>query len=348
MRVLSVRPGEAGSVTLESLDPPEASEGPLLVKTRLVGVCGTDLEIQSGLYGAAPPGRDRLVLGHESLGEVVEAPAGSVLRPGDLVAAMVRRPDPLPCENCAAGEWDMCRNGLYTEHDIRGLDGFARDYYRSEESRLVKLDGKLGDSGVLLEPASIVAKAWEHIEHLGRRALWNPREVLVAGAGPIGLLAALLARQRGLEVRLFDRNAQGPKPEIARLLGASYHTEGLVGLAESADVILECTGAPALVFDLLCHSKPNSIACLLGVRMGSRKLTVDAAAINRNFVLENSIVFGSVNANRRHYELAALALEKAEPGFLGTLIRRRVPPDRWPDAFERKPGDIKTVLDFRS
>jgi glucose 1-dehydrogenase len=205
MQAITVIPMQAGSARLDDVAEPLGEEGDLLVQTLAVGVCGTDLEISRGGYGWAPPGRDRLVLGHESLGRVLGAPGSSGLRPGDLVVGIVREPDPEPCVSCAAGEWDMCRNGRYTEHGIKQLDGFLRERYRIDSDHVVKLDPALERTGVLLEPTSVVAKAWDHIERIAARAVWRPRVVLVVGAGPIGLLAALLAVQRGLEVHVLDR-----------------------------------------------------------------------------------------------------------------------------------------------
>src|SRR5919199_2884617 len=157
------------------------------------------------------------------LEEVPEPPAASGLAPGDLVVGIVRRPDPVPCPNCAAGEWDMCRNGRYTEHGIKGLHGFGSQRYRLDPAFAIRLDPGLESVGVLTEPTTIVAKAWDHIERIGSRAVWEPRVVLVTGAGPIGLLAALLGVQRGLEVHVVDRVTEGPKPALVADLGAHYH-----------------------------------------------------------------------------------------------------------------------------
>ena len=194
MKAITVVPEKAGSVDLTELPEPPESDGPVLVRTLAVGVCGTDLEIVSGQYGWPPPGKDRLILGHESLGRVLEAPADSGLARGDLVAGIVRRPDPVPCANCGVGEWDMCRNGRYTERGIKEIDGYCSDRFRIEPKYAVKIPAHLGLLGVLMEPASVLAKAWEHVERIGERALWKPRRVLVTGAGPIGLLAALMGR----------------------------------------------------------------------------------------------------------------------------------------------------------
>lgn len=318
----------------------------MLVRAQALGICGTDREIIDGEYGWAPPGRDRLILGHESLGRVEDAPPESGLLPGDLVVGIVRHPDPVPCANCAVGEWDMCRNGLYSEHGIKQLDGFGAEWFRLPPEFAVRVDPALGQLGVLLEAASVVAKAWEHTERIGRRALWEPRRVLVTGAGPIGLLAALLGVQRGLEVHVLDRVAEGPKPDLVRDLGASNHTGGLDALGFAPDVVIECTGAPAVVLDVFARTGRNGIVCLAGVSSGGRRTEVDAGMLNRTMVLENDVVFGSVNANRRHYEAAAGALALADPAWLGRLITRRVPLHRWAEALEPQPGDVKTIIDF--
>lgn len=346
MRALTVRPGEAGSARLDEVPEPALADGSVLVRTLAVGVCGTDVEIVSGAYGWAPPGRDRLILGHESLGRVEEAPPGCGLTPGNLVVGIVRRPDPVPCLACAAGEWDMCRNGRYTERGIKERDGYAAERFRIEPDFAVKVDPTLGMLGVLLEPTSIVAKAWDHIERIGHRALWQPRRVLVTGAGPVGLLAALLGVQRGLEVHVLDRVTQGPKPGLVRDLGAVYHAEPVAELDLAPDIVVECTGAPAVVFDVVERNAPAGIVCLAGVSSGGRKLAIDMGLLNRTMVLENDVVFGSVNANRRHYQAAAEALAKADPAWLARLISRRVPLDGWAAALDRQPDDVKVVIDF--
>ena len=148
----------------------------------------------------------------------------SSLKVGDLVAGIVRRPDPVPCPNCAVGEWDMCRNGQYTERGIKEIDGFMSERWRVEPEYVMKVDPSLGMLGVLLEPTTVVAKAWEQVRMIGQRAFWEPRTVLVTGAGPIGLLAALIGKQSGLEVHVLDRIESGAKPEIVRALGATYHS----------------------------------------------------------------------------------------------------------------------------
>jgi len=346
MRAVTVVPLQKDSVDLTDMAEPPVDDGPVLVETLAVGVCGTDLEIISGAYGWAPPGQERLTIGHESLGRVVEAPPGIALTSGDLVVGIVRRADPAPCANCAVGEWDMCRNGQYTERGIKQRHGYASERYRIHPEHLVKIDPALGDLGVLLEPTTVVAKAWDHIERIGRRATWTPTKVLVIGAGPIGLLASLLSVQRGLETHVLDRVTDGLKPQLVADLGATYHHGSVAEAAAGADVVIECTGVAQLVLDTMVHNAPDGIVCLTGVSSGGRDFSVDAGLLNRSMVLGNDVVFGSVNANRRHYELGAEALVRADPDWLGRLITRRVPLSNWRSAYVRQPDDVKAVLSF--
>jgi threonine dehydrogenase-like Zn-dependent dehydrogenase len=241
----------------------------------------------------------------------------------------------------------MCMNGRYTERGIVGRHGYASERYRIHPEHLVTVDPALGILGVLLEPATVVAKAWDHIEKIGQRAAWAPRKVLVTGAGPIGLLAALLATQRGYQTYVLDLVAEGRKPDMVRRLGATYFHRGNIGeAAAEADIVIECTGFVQMLFEVGPQHVRHRIICLTGVSAAGSEATVDPGLLNRNMVLQNSVLFGSVNANRRHYELAAQALAQADPGWLADLITRQEPLARWADAYARQPDDIKTVLTF--
>src|SRR5512146_1203295 len=345
-RAITIQPGTPDSLQREDFRVPPATAGAVLVRGLLLGVCGTDREIIAGQYGTAPPGHARLILGHEALGRVELAPDGSGLGVGDLVVPIVRRPDPVPCENCAAGEWDMCRNGQYTEHGIKDLDGFGCERYRMEPELLVRVDAPLGELGVLTEPTSIVAKVWEHTERIGQRARWSPRRALVTGAGPVGLLAALLGVQRGLEVHVLDRAVDGPKPQLARDLGATYHSGALDDVPGAFDVVIECTAAPPIIAAVISRITPDGIVCLAGVSVPGSSRDIDLGALARAIVLGNRVIFGSVNANRRHYEAAIRALAAADAGWLRRLITRRVAIDRYRDAFVRGEHDVKTVIEL--
>jgi threonine dehydrogenase-like Zn-dependent dehydrogenase len=316
------------------------------VEAIAVGVCGTDVEIVEGKYGWAPGGKTRLVLGHESLGRVVDpGPTGSFQK-GDLVAGIVRRPDAVPCPSCAVGEWDMCRNGQYTERGIKQIDGFMSERWRIEPEYAVKIDKSLGLLGVLLEPTTVVTKAWEQVSAVGHRAFWEPRTVLVTGAGPIGLLAALVGRQRGLEVHVLDRVESGPKPELVRALGATYHTGTVSGIGLQPDVIVECTGVGQLIIDSIQNVAPGGVVCLTGVGTGGRTVGLPAADVATNVVLHNNVLVGSVNANKRHWYKAGQVLANADRGWLSRLITRREPPEQFLRALQRQPDDIKVVIQF--
>jgi glucose 1-dehydrogenase len=347
MRAITVVPGQQGSVALTDVPEPPDDDGPILVETLAIGICGTDLEIINGDYGSAPPDEERLVIGHESLGRVVEAAPGTGFGAGDLVVGIVRRRDPVPCPACAAGDWDMCTNGGYTERGIKDRHGYASERYRIHPEYLVAVDPALGILGVLLEPATVVAKAWDHIEKIGRRSAWAPRTVLITGAGPIGLLAALMSAQRGYDTYVIDLVTEGLKPEMVRRLGATYfHRSDLGEAAAEADIVIECTGFVQMLLEAGPQHPRYRITCLTGVSPAGAESVLDPGLLNRNMVLQNSVLFGSVNANRHHYELAAEALSQADPGWLAALITRQVPIDRWADAYTRSPGDIKTVLNF--
>jgi threonine dehydrogenase-like Zn-dependent dehydrogenase len=348
MRAITVHPSQPNSVELQQVSEPPPAEGDVLVDALALGVCGTDREIVSGEYGEAPAGAARLILGHESLGRVREAPDGCGVAPGDHVVGIVRHPDPVPCPACAAGEWDMCRNGRYTEHGIKGLNGFGAERWRIAPEYAVKVDAALGLNAVLLEPTSVVAKAWDHADRLWRLKEDPPRRVLVTGAGPIGLLAALIGAQRHFDVHVYDRNRDGPKPGLVRALGGTYHA-GELDVAErlAPDIVIECTGAPAVISAVLGHVAPDGLICLAGVGSSHRE-NFNMGLFNRGMVLNNGTVFGSVNANSRHYAMAAEALARAHAGWLSRLITRRVPLSRFAEAFEHRKDDIKVVIEFEA
>src|SRR3954467_15985001 len=249
MRALTAIPLQKGSAAVVDMPAPRPREGELLVDGLALGVCGTDIEIVSGEYGWAPPGEERLGVGHEAPRRGARAAAGRPFSPRALVVGVVRRPDPVPCPSCARGEFDMCRNGRYTERGIKEIHGYCSERWTVETDYAVKLDPSLESVGMLMEPTTVVAKAWDHIDRIGSRSYFAPERALITGAGPIGLLAALLARQRGLHVHVLDRATEGPKPKLVADLGASYHTGDVASAVGDCkpDVIVEATGVGQLV-----------------------------------------------------------------------------------------------------
>lgn len=343
---MTVTPGTSDSAAVGEVPEPPVADGSILVEGLLTGICGTDLELVSGAFGSGPAGSSNLVIGHESLGRVLEAPAGSGFTAGDLVAGVVRRPDPVPCPACARGEWDFCRNGRYAERGIKELDGYGAERWRVDPYFAVPVPAELGELGVLVEPASILTKAWEQVDQVGSRSSFAPEHVLVTGAGPIGLLAALIAQQRGYDVHVLDRVKDGPKPELVRALGGTYLTD-LGQLDVVPDVVIEATGVGQLVYDCAALLPPAGVMCLAGIHPGPATVEVQLDALVRQLVVRNAALVGTVNAGKRHYADAVDVLLAAERSWLERLITRTVPLSSWPDALVREPDDIKVVVDLR-
>jgi threonine dehydrogenase-like Zn-dependent dehydrogenase len=346
MKAITVEPHKPETVRLEDVPEPDVRDGSVLVEAIAVGVCGTDVEIVQGKYGWAPEGKQRLVLGHESLGRVLDPGPNGGLKKGDIVVGIVRRPDPVPCSNCAVGEWDMCRNGQYAERGIKSIDGFMSERWRIEPEYAMKVDRSLGLLGVLLEPTTVVAKALEQVGAVGHRAFWQPRTVLVTGAGPIGLLAAFAARQHGFEVHVLDRVESGIKPDLVRDLGATYHAGAISGIGFQPDVIIECTGVGQVIADSIQAVAAGGVVCLTGVGTGGRTTGLSTADVAATMVLQNNVIVGSVNANKRHWYRAGQELARADRAWLARLITRREPPEAFIRALQRQPDDIKVVIQF--
>jgi threonine dehydrogenase-like Zn-dependent dehydrogenase len=359
MKAVVVTPRKEGSGRVQEVPTPEPSPEQALVEVTEVGVCGTDLEILNGLYGEAPPGDDYLVIGHENFGRIVSAPQGSGLEEGDHVVSIVRRPDPVPCPQCAAGEFDMCSNGQYTERGIKGLHGFMSEYYVEVPEYIVKLPPALADIGVLIEPLTVVEKGVIQSEEIQRRMTWSPKEAIVTGAGPIGLMATLLLRSRGYDVYTLDIvEHDSLRAQIVKACGAEYvkgDEEPLVKLADrigGIDLIVEATAVASLVFDAIDAVGPNGVVCLTGVSAGARQLEIPADKLNLEMVLDNKVVFGTVNANRRYFTAAVEDLTKFEelwPGLCERIITRRVPVESFEEALVPREGlDVKSTVSFRS
>ncbi|TFH37844.1 MAG: theronine dehydrogenase [Bacteroidia bacterium] len=346
MKAITVEPKKPGTAKFMDIPEPDLNEGSVLVEAIAVGVCGTDVEIVEGKYGWAPPGQNHLVLGHESLGRVIDPGPSGGFRKGDLVVGIVRRPDPVPCPNCAVGEWDMCRNGLYTERGIKQIHGFMSERWRIEPEYAIKIDPTLGILGVLLEPTTVVTKALEQVGLIGRRSFWEPRKVLVTGAGPIGLLAALSVKIFGLEVHVLDRMETGSKPNLVRALGATYHSGSVADLDFEPDAIIECTGVGQVISDSIRKVGANGIICLTGVGQGGIMTGAAIADVAAAAVLRNNVIVGSVNANKRHWYRAGQTLAKADRKWLAQLITRREKPEDFQKALKRNPDDIKVIIQF--
>lgn len=354
-RAVTVQPGEKGSGRLDRIAVGRPGPGQVLLRVLRVGICGTDAEIDAGLYGAPPPGHTRLVLGHESQVRVeAVGPDARGLQPGQLAVAIVRRPCPGPCPPCANGRWDLCVTGEYRERGIMHLDGFLRERLVEDAAFVVPVPEELEAVSVLLEPLSVVEKAIAEAERVRDPAAPPARRALVTGGGPIGLLAGLALRQRGLEVWLLDRRGpESPKGRLAAAAGMRYVDDSATPIERVADVgrfdlAVEATGFAPLVFRSLALLGRNGTLVLTGVTSGHRTVAVDANAVNASMVLENQVMIGSVNAARRHYEQAIHDLgdwRARWPGLAERMITARYPLERFRDALAPSSEDIKRVVE---
>ena len=350
-------PGQTNTLQVQDIPEPQAGVGEAVVRVLQAGLCGTDVEITAGLFGEAPPGCGYLVLGHENLGCVETAPAGAALSPGDLVVATVRRPCPEEsCLPCRSGQNDMCLTGRYRERGIQALHGFMSARYCEDPGNLVRVPPHLRGVGVLVEPMTVAQKGLEQAFRIQQRLSWRPRQAVVLGAGPIGILAAAALRIRGLDVTVASREPQGSTREsLLREAGIAYASTATTTVEElprrlgTIDIVFEATGATPLIAGAMSLLGPNGVCILAGVTEVGHRVPVDLGGWNRQMVLGNRLVFGVVNAGRRHFEAAVRDLEVAEerlPGWLRRLITRRLPAGDAARAVVREPGDIKTVLEF--
>ena len=211
----------------------------------------------------------------------------------------------------------MCRTGGFVERGIKGHHGYGSERFRLDPRFAIALPAALGDVGVLLEPTSVVAKAFDHAERIGHRARFEPRVALITGAGPIGLLAALLACQRGLETHVVDLVTEGAKPELVAELGAEYHSTAVSELPIAPDIVIECTGLGQLAVAATRLAAPGAVVALTGISHSDRVSEAHPDVMNKALVLGNKAVFGTVNAARRHYDQAATALAAGRPRLAG-------------------------------
>ncbi len=334
MKAISVFPGKPDSVHLADAPKPLLDQVPngrgVLVRVLRVGVDGTDKEINAAEYGAAPPGFDYLIIGHEGFGQIEAiGPNVTELKPGDYVVATVRRPGKSIYD--VIGTNDMTTDDTYYERGINLRHGYLTEYYVDDVEFVVKVPQGLKNVGVLLEPTTDVEKGIYQAYEIQRRLkVWKPRKAAVMGAGTIGLLATLVLRLRGLDVTTFARST---KPylnaDLIEQLGARYLSTKDASIIEGAkrygpfDLILEATGNSGVVFDSMQALGKNGVLVLTSVTGGDKKIEIPADKINLDFVLGNKVMVGSVNANREYFELGVRDMSQAEleyPGWLGKLL----------------------------
>ena len=358
MKAIAVIPGKPNTTHMQDAPDPAPGPGEALVRVLRTGLCGTDGEINAGLYGQAPAGSEYLILGHENFG-VVESVGSEVkgIKPGDYVVASVRRPC-AECFNCLHGRADLCTSGKYTERGIKGRHGYMAERYAEAAEFLFKIDKGIREIGVLLEPMTIVEKGAAEAIEIQKRLPAKPRTALVFGAGPVGLLAAAALRVRDLDTVVMSKESDtDARAQIAQAMGCRYVSTANSPLDDlgkqmpAPDIVLECTGSSAVAFLAMRMLAAGGILCLLSVTGGDKTELVPASEINRDLVLRNNVVFGSVNASPAHYRLAVRALKAAQkkwPGTLARLITTRLPWTEFEKWFGREVTGIKTTLEIGS
>lgn len=338
MRAVGVVPGKREVRLIEHAAPEITGAYDIKIKSLDVGICGTDKEICNFVYGSPPAGQDYLVLGHESLGQVVEVGAGvSVFRPGDLVVPSVRRPCSHDhCSPCKAGLQDFCFTGDFTERGIKMTHGFMTESYVEDEQYLTFVPPELRDVAVLVEPLTVAEKAIAQVWQIQQRLPWAAaegaeggrgfgRRAVVLGAGPIGILGAMALVVNGFETYVYSRSAApNPKSELLESIGAKYisaMTTIVEALAEKVgviDLVYEAVGVSQIAFEVLKVLGTNGIFVFTGIPGPHPPIGLDADLIMRNVVLKNQALVGTVNADRPAFQSAIRDL--------GTFLYR------WPDA----------------
>ncbi|HEY4411512.1 MAG TPA: alcohol dehydrogenase catalytic domain-containing protein [Gaiellaceae bacterium] len=348
MQGLVTRPGVAGSTHVTEVPDVRAGRDELLLRVLEVGVCGTDREISDGEFGKPPEGVDELVLGHEVLATVAED--GHGFSRGDLVTATVRR----SCTHCIAcedGSPDSCLTGDYSERGITRLDGFARELVAEDATQVIPIPRSLGRLGVLAEPTSICERAIRHARTIGGRHPWQLERALVIGAGAIGMLSTYLLRLDGVEVWTADLQ---PQVDLVTASGARYVSTNEVPLQElraevgGFDLVISAVPDAQVMADTLGLLRRSGVACLLGIDGRDRKVTLDGPVIGIDAILENRVVFGSVNSHRQDWIAGVASLDRARerwPGALESFVGLRVPLDRFADAFAYRGGKATLVLE---
>lgn len=367
MKAIALTPGTTHLRLVDVPEPGIHAPDEVKLRVREVGICGTDREEASGGRAEPPPGKTELIIGHEMFGQVVEiGPAVTSVHPGDYAVFSVRRGCG-HCSACALNRSDMCYTGDYTERGIKGRDGYQAEYVVDSEQNVVKIPEAMASVGVLAEPMSVVEKAIDEairiqvarLPDAGDAQGWiRGRRVLVAGIGPIGLLAAFALHLRGADVMGLGRHdANTPRPSMLSQIGATYVDERQVqpGALEEhfgqIDVIVEATGAARLEFDLLSVLGINGLYVLTGIPGGDRPINIPGAALMRQLVLKNQVMVGSVNASRKNFETAVEDLGKTQKTWSNTIermITHRFPYTEYAEALSfHSPDEIKTVVEWK-
>ncbi|MBM3835015.1 MAG: zinc-binding dehydrogenase [Verrucomicrobia bacterium] len=365
MRAVGVIPGKRELRLLEHAMPQITGAYDVKIRALDVGICGTDKEICTFVYGSPPNGSEYLVLGHESLGQVVEVGAGvSVFQPGDLVVPSVRRPCPhTHCGPCQADLQDFCFTGDFTERGIKMTHGFMTEYYVEEEKHLTHVPPELRDVAVLVEPLTVAEKALAQVWKVQERLPWINRaaaspgaglRAVVLGAGPVGILGAMVLVVNGFETYVYSRStAPNQKAELIEAIGAKYISsqvetpEQLAERVGNIDLVYEAVGVARISFEVLKVLGTNGIFVFTGIPAPKPPMDTYADEIMRNLVLRNQVVVGTVNADRAAFQAAIRDLGTFMyrwPAALRSLITGRYSIESYKDLLLGDRAGIKNVI----
>jgi threonine dehydrogenase-like Zn-dependent dehydrogenase len=356
MKAVTVIPGQKYSAHIKEVPLPEIGDSELLIKSVYCGICNTDREINEGLYGTAPKDSDYLIMGHESLG-IVDKLGKDVtgISKGQYVVRSVRRSCG-SCPNCLARANDMCTTGGFIESGIKELHGCMAEYFSDTPEYLITIPQELAHVGVLLEPLSVVEKTYRQAKEIQKRIVWTPKKAMIIGAGPIGLLQAMLLTEQNMEVYVVARSKSGNlKSKLVNEIGAQYVStscmtlDDLVSKVGKFDFVLEASGDSSMVFESMPYVANNGILCMTSITGGNKQYTIQSDKRNLEFVLGNKIMFGTVNANLLDYENGVKSMArfmKRWPDVLPSMFTRRYSLEGYEKALKTSSDDIKTVIDF--
>lgn len=366
MKAIAITPGKGAVEMITVQEPVISAPGEVKLEVVEVGICGTDREEVEGGRAEAPSGEKRLIIGHEMLGRVADpGKSKRKIKPGDYALFMVRRPCN-HCGPCNQGRSDMCSSGDYTERGIRGRHGFQAEYVVDSDDYLIPVPSSISDIGVLTEPMSVVVKAIDEAVALQSARMpgaeltsWlKGKRTLVAGLGPVGLLAAFVLKLRGAELFGLDIvEDSSPRASILKEIGGEYingkkvHTENIDNSYGEMDFVFEATGIANLEFQLMDTLGINGVYVITGIPGGESKISVSGSVLMRKLVLKNQLMLGSVNAGKKHYLDAVGELMKSKAKYessIKKLITERVNFNDFKRAFSiNSPDEIKTVIEWK-
>jgi len=369
MRAVGVLPAKREVALLQHSNPRIAAPTEIRVRTIEVGICGTDREICSFAYGTPPNGCDYLVLGHEALGEVVEAGAAvQGFKPGDLVVPTVRRPCPHDhCPSCRDARQDFCFTGDFTERGIKMTHGFMTEYFVEDQAHVNLVPAELKDVAVLVEPLTVAEKALAQVWRVQQRLPWDTtngrsethgrgvgKTAVVLGAGPVGILGAMALLVNGFKTFVYSRSAEpNPKAELINSIGAKYISSETTSLAQFAemvgniDLVYEAVGVGRITFDVLKVLGLNGVFVFTGIPPHKPAIPIEADSLMRQVVLMNQAIIGTVNADRPAFQSAIRDLgifKQRWPEALRKVITGRHPLESYRELLLGKATGIKNVV----